>query len=63
MKRPKKYEQMPVPRLDRQVKAMNGKSTKRLEDSIELLSDLLDETEEVQSEEATDEPSDLRDAE
>lgn len=59
MKQPKR-EQIKVPRLHEDVKAMNGKSTKRLAQSIETLSELLDENDEVQHEVA-EEPDALRD--
>lgn len=58
MKQPKR-EQIPVPRLHQDVKAMNGKSTKRLSDCIEALSDLLDRNDEVQHE-VVEEPDTLR---
>ena len=59
MKQPER-EQIKVPRLHRDVKAMNGKSTKRLTQCIDALSELLDENDEVQHEVA-EEPNTLRD--
>lgn len=59
MKQPKR-EKIPVPRIHQDVKAMNGKSTKRLSDCIEALSDLLDANDEAQHEVAK-EPDTLRD--
>jgi len=62
MKQPER-EQMPVPRLSRDVKAMNGKSTKRLTQCIDALSELLDDNDEVQHEAVVDQPTPLRDTE
>jgi len=62
MKQPKR-EQMPVPRLSQDVKAMNGKSTKRLTQCIDALSELLDDNDEVQHEAVVDQPTPLRDTE
>ena len=45
MKFPNDKKQLPVPRIDPDVKAMNGKSTKRLDKCIQELTDLLDEQE------------------
>jgi len=46
MKYPKpQYEQLEIPRLDDQVKKMNGKSSKRLQNCIDKLSELLEESE------------------
>ena len=59
MKQPKR-EQIEVPRLNESVKAMNGKSTKRLSQCIDALSELLD-SDEVQHEQVVEEPSALRD--
>jgi hypothetical protein len=59
MKQPKR-EQIPVPRLNEDVKAMNGRSTKRLSQCIDALSDLLDD-EEVRHEQVVKEPNTLRD--
>jgi hypothetical protein len=59
MKQPKR-EQIPVPRLHQDVKAMNGKSTKRLSKCIEALSALLDANDEVQHE-VDEKPDALRD--
>lgn len=59
MKQPKR-EQIPVPRLHEDVKAMNGKSTKRLSQCIDALSELLD-SDEVQNEEVAENPNTLRD--
>ena len=42
MKLPDKKEQLPVPRMDPDIKAMNGKSTKRLQKCLDELTDLLD---------------------
>ncbi|MHA2063089.1 MAG: hypothetical protein ACXABY_01790 [Candidatus Thorarchaeota archaeon] len=62
MKHPEpEYEQMKVPHLTDQVKKMNGKSGHRLSQCIDALSDLLDENNEVQHEEAVEEPDSLRD--
>lgn len=55
MKHPKR-EQIKVPRLCKEIKEMNGKSTKRLTECIDRLSDLLDEK-------TTDKPDTLRDTE
>ena len=47
MKKPEpKYEAMDVPRLDAEVKKMNGKSTRHLKECISHLTDVLDEIEE-----------------
>tara|TARA_R110002126_G_C10490983_1_gene504800 strand:+ start:43596 stop:43784 length:189 start_codon:yes stop_codon:yes gene_type:complete len=47
MKKPEhKYETMDVPRLDANVKKMNGKSTRHLEECISHLTDVIEETEE-----------------
>lgn len=54
-------KQYKVPRLHEDVKVMNGKSTKRLAQSIEALSELLDGNDEVQHE-VVDKPDTLRDA-
>ncbi len=62
MKHPK-YEKMSVPRIHRDVKEMNGQSTKRLAECIDKLSDLLDKNDEVQNEEVTDESDPLCDTE
>lgn len=37
-----KYEKMDVPRLHPEVKEMNGRSTRRLKQCIDTLTDLLD---------------------
>ncbi len=58
MKHPKD-KKMSVPRIHRDVKEMNGQSTKRLTECLDQLSDLLDKNDEVQNEETTDP---LRDA-
>ncbi len=55
MKRPE-YKQMKVPSLDADIKKMNGKSSHKLSQCIDELSDLLDESNEVQNEEADDKP-------
>ena len=60
MKQPKR-EQIPVPRLHEDVKAMNGKSTHRLSQSIKALSELLDSNDEIQDEEVAENPNTLRD--
>lgn len=54
MKRPE-YKQMKVPSLDADVKKMNGKSSRRLSQCIDELSNILDEHGEIQHEEADDE--------
>ncbi len=47
MKKPEpKYEAMDVPRLDAEVKKMNGRSTRHLKECIGHLTDVLDEIEE-----------------
>ncbi len=51
MKHPE-HEDMNVPSLHKDIKAMNGKSSKRLAKSIDELSELLDENN--RDEEATD---------
>lgn len=44
MKKPEqKYEKMPAPRLHEDVKKMNGRSTRRLSECIDILCDVLDE--------------------
>lgn len=58
MKQPK-HEYIEVPRLCKDVKAMNGKSTKRLTQCINALSDLLDANNEVQHE-VVEQPSAMR---
>lgn len=61
MKRPEpKYEQMNVPRLTDKVKKMNGRSSQKLAECIDALSDLLDENE-VQNEETAGGSDPLRD--
>lgn len=60
MKQPK-HERIEVPRLHKDIKVMNGKSTQRLSQSIEALSELLDANGEVQHEVA-EESDTLRDA-
>lgn len=60
MKHPK-YKHIPMPRLTDDTKKMNGKSSRRLSQSIIDLSDLLDECEEVKDEEMDNEPRDLND--
>ncbi len=46
MKKPEpRYEQMDVPRLEPDIKDMNGQSTRRLAQCIDELSDLLDDDE------------------
>lgn len=55
MKRPE-YKQMKVPSLDADIKEMNGKSSRKLSQCIDELSNLLDEHSETQHEEADDEP-------
>ena len=42
------YEQMVVPRLSPEVKDMNGRSTRKLKQSIEALETLLDAPDEPQ---------------
>jgi len=45
MKHPKpQYEQLEIPRLDNEVKKMNGKSSKRLSSCIDKLAELLEES-------------------
>lgn len=44
MKRPE-YEKIEVPRIDSDIREMNGKSTRRLNKCIEALTDLLDRDE------------------
>jgi hypothetical protein len=61
MKQPKR-EQMSVPRIHKDVKAMNGKSTEKLRQCIEDLSELLDENDEAQNEKMVDGPDTLHDA-
>ena len=59
MKKPEpKYEKMDVPRLDAEVKKMNGRSTRRLKQCIEALTDVLDED---QNAEHAEQPRPLRD--
>jgi len=46
MKKPEpKYQPLHVPRLDPDIKEMNGRSTRRLEKCIEALTALLEENE------------------
>ena len=46
MKKPdQKYETMEIPRLDAEVKKMNGKSTRRLHQCIDALDHLLEDDE------------------
>ena len=48
MKKPEPtYQKMDVPRLDAEVKNMNGKSTKRLHQCIDALDDVLEDAESV----------------
>tara|TARA_R110002094_G_scaffold201798_3_gene173206 strand:+ start:1340 stop:1519 length:180 start_codon:yes stop_codon:yes gene_type:complete len=50
MKKPEpKYEAMDVPRLDANVKKMNGKSTRRLKECISHLTDVIEEGEQAPS--------------
>lgn len=50
MKKPEpKYEAMDVPRLDAEVKKMNGKSTRHLTECISHLTDVLEEGEQAPS--------------
>ena len=58
MKQPK-YVRIEVPRLHENIKTMNGKSSKKLTQCIDKLSELLDENKEVQHE-TTKEPDTLR---
>lgn len=58
MKHPER-EQIDVPRIHEDIKEMNGKSTERLTQCIDKLSDLLDDNDE----ETTCEPRSLDDAE
>lgn len=60
MKQPKR-EQIEVPRLHKDVKAMNGQSTGKLSQCIKALTDLLDGNDEVQNEKVADQPDTLRD--
>ena len=57
MKQPKREK---MPRLPADVKAMNGRSTRRLDACIDALTDILDEREE-QSEVAQDPDTNTRD--
>jgi len=46
MKKPKpEYQPIPVPRLDPSIKEMNGRSTRRLKQCIDDLTELLDDNE------------------
>lgn len=56
MKQPK-HEQIEVPRLDKDVKEMNGKSTEKLSQCIKALTELLDENDK----EVADQPNTMRD--
>ncbi len=56
------YEQIEIPRLDDQVKKMNGKSSQQLQSCINKLSELLDKSEEL-DEETTGESDPLHAAE
>jgi len=48
MKKPDhKYETMEIPRLDAEIKKMNGKSTRRLHQCIDKLDHLLEDDEAV----------------
>lgn len=63
MKHPE-YEKIDVPRLDPQVKEMNGKSTRRLKQCISDLECVLADREpEERHEEGSDSPSARADAE
>jgi len=60
MEHPKpKYEQLELPRLTDETKKMNGKSSQKLSQSIDKLSELLDEDD--KQDETLDEFDPLRD--
>lgn len=46
----------PVPRLHPNIKKLNGRSTKRLTESIETLSELLDDMDETHDEKRSERP-------
>ena len=61
MKEPKR-EHIPIPRIHQDIKAMNGKSSKRLSECIDVLTDLLDDNE-AQNEEVVEQPDTMPDTE